>query len=367
MKILQLLLPILIAVFVFACQNGPKTPDKAAESSTEQPTLAERIPVTQPSSVEPETNATSAEPTTAPTMEELPAPSEKKPVAVKMEKPKTNPTKSLEVKNTTTSLPTVKTKPSKEKKQIEPIKKEERPTKSEPEEKEPIVVPPTKEVEATPTKPSSPSHSDWDQFLRKQVSPSGKVNYRAIVADQGALDAYLEKLASNPLQDHWTRNEKMAYWINAYNAFTIKLIVDNYPLKSITSLDGGKPWDRKWIVLGDKTYSLNQIENDILRPQFKEPGIHFAVNCAAMSCPPLLNRAWTADNLTANFKKQAIAFINNPAYNQLSTKAVKLSKIFDWYKADFGDLIAYLNRYADNEIKADAKVSFLEYDWELNE
>ena len=87
--------------------------------------------------------------------------------------------------------------------------------------------------------------------------------------------------------------KKMAYWINVYNAFTIKMIVDNYPVSSITKLHGGKPWDVKWIELGEKKYSLNEIEHNILRPQFKDARIHFAVNCAAQSCPPILNKAWT--------------------------------------------------------------------------
>ena len=159
----------------------------------------------------------------------------------------------------------------------------------------------------------------------------------------------------------------MAFWINAYNAFTVKLIVDNYPVASITKLDGGKPWDRKWIKIGDKTYSLNNIENDILRPQFKDARIHFAVNCAAQSCPPLLNKAWTADNLESNFEKQAKAFVNNPKFNTISAKNVKVSKIFDWYKADFGNLIDFLNKYASTNINGNAKVEYVEYDWALNE
>ncbi len=159
----------------------------------------------------------------------------------------------------------------------------------------------------------------------------------------------------------------MAFWINAYNAFTVKLIVDNYPISSIMKLDNGKVWDRKWINIGGKTYSLNNIENDILRPQFKDPRIHFAVNCAAKSCPPLLNRAWTAANLESNFEKQARAFINNPEFNKISAKEVEVSKIFDWYASDFGNLIDYLNKYSSTKINANAKVKFREYDWALNE
>ncbi len=224
-----------------------------------------------------------------------------------------------------------------------------------------------KQPEIQKTTQSSFSHTAWDALLRKHVSSSGKVNYKGFKADQTALDAYTKLLANNPIQDSWSRNKKMAYWINAYNAFTVKMIVDNYPIASITKLDGGKPWDKKWIKLGDKTYSLNNIENDILRPQYKDARIHFAVNCAAKSCPPLLNRAWTADNLEANFEKQAKAFINNSSFNQIDAKSVSISKIFEWYAGDFDNIIEYLNQYSSTPINAKAKVKYLEYDWDLNQ
>ena len=127
----------------------------------------------------------------------------------------------------------------------------------------------------------------WNGLLRKYVNSSGKVNYKGFKSDKSKLDAYLKELENNPIQENWSKAKKMAYWINAYNAFTIKLIVDNYPISSITKLHGGKPWDVKWIKLGGQTYSLNNIENDILRPKYKDARIHFAVNCAAKSCPPL--------------------------------------------------------------------------------
>ncbi|MEL6635790.1 MAG: DUF547 domain-containing protein [Bacteroidota bacterium] len=211
------------------------------------------------------------------------------------------------------------------------------------------------------------SHSAWDALLRQYVSSSGQVDYQSFKTELTALNAYLDHLAKHPVQSDWSRSEKMAYWINAYNAYTVKLIVDNYPLKSITDLHGGKPWDVKWIKLGDKTYSLNNIENDILRPTYKDARIHFAVNCAARSCPPLLNRAWTAANLEGNFERQARAFINNRQYNQIGSQAISISKIFDWYGGDFGNLIGYLNKYSKIQIDAKATVGYMEYDWRLNE
>jgi hypothetical protein len=212
-----------------------------------------------------------------------------------------------------------------------------------------------------------PSNETWDALLKKHVSVTGKVNYKGIKAEKSKLEDYLKTLSTNAPEESWSKAEQMAFWINAYNAFTIKLIVDNYPIASITKLHAGKPWDQKWIKIGSKTYSLNNIENDILRPQFKDARIHFAVNCAAKSCPPLLNAAWTAANLNANLDAQAKKFINNPAFNKLSEKKAEVSKIFEWYAADFGKLIDFLNKYTTTKVGVKAKVSYLEYDWGLNE
>ena len=209
-------------------------------------------------------------------------------------------------------------------------------------------------------------HQVWDELLNKYVSNNGKVNYEGLKSETDKLNNYLMALSDNFIQSDWKRNEKMAFWINAYNAFTVKLILDNYPVKSITDLHGGKPWDAKWIELGGKVYSLNQIENEILRPRFKDPRIHFAVNCAAKSCPPLLNKAWRPDTLESLFEKQTKKFINNEAFNRLSEKEIAVSKIFDWYGVDFGDLIPFLNRYAGNNIDPNAKVTYQDYDWALN-
>ncbi|MCB0585474.1 MAG: DUF547 domain-containing protein [Phaeodactylibacter sp.] len=187
-----------------------------------------------------------------------------------------------------------------------------------------------------------------------------------MMADKAKLKDYLDELAANPPAKTWSREEKLAYWINAYNAFTIKLILDHYPLSSIMDINNGKAWDIQWIRLGDKTYSLNNIENDIIRPRFNEPRIHFAINCAARSCPPLLNQAWEAENLNRLLDQQARSFINNPKYNSISPKAVEISRIFEWYAADFGNIIDYLNQYSDTLINKGAKVSYRDYDWSLN-
>ncbi|MBP6827529.1 MAG: DUF547 domain-containing protein [Saprospiraceae bacterium] len=221
--------------------------------------------------------------------------------------------------------------------------------------------------ENTTTDSFTLNHAGLDSLLQKYVSDEGRVNYKGLKADKEALYAYCELLAKNPVQDAWSREEKMAYWINAYNAFTIKLIVDNYPAKSILNFDGGKTWDVRRIKLGDKKYSLNNIENDILRPQFKDARIHFAINCAARSCPPLWNRAYTAANLDSTLEMRAKAFINNADFNNLSPSRARVSKIFEWYAVDFGDLKKFLNQYAAAPVKNTAVVTYEEYNWDLNE
>ena len=210
-------------------------------------------------------------------------------------------------------------------------------------------------------------HSAFDALLTSYVSSSGKVDYQAIKDKVIILDKYLDYLSQNVPKSSASKNEKLAFWINAYNANTIKLLVDNYPVESIMDLYGGKVFDNKWLSIGDEKLSLNDIENNKIRAKFNEPRIHFAVNCAAKSCPPILNRAWTADNIQAYLEVRAKTFINNSAYNKLSVESVQISKIFEWYAKDFPeDIVSYLNKYSNTQIDADAQVSYIEYDWTLN-
>ncbi len=210
------------------------------------------------------------------------------------------------------------------------------------------------------------SHKIWDDLLRKYVSSTGIVDYTGIKAAD-KLDDYLEVLAANPPTSSWSKNKKIAYWINAYNAFTVKLIIKNHPVKSIRDLDNGDPWSKKWIKIGNDTYSLNQIEKEILIKQLGESRVHFAVNCAAVSCPPLLNRAYDEGSLEATLTQQTKAFLSNTAFNKVSPKALELSKIFDWYAADFGnDVVGFVRTKTGADIKDKPKVTFLEYNWKLN-
>ncbi len=222
---------------------------------------------------------------------------------------------------------------------------------------------PKKEEKPVITKPN---HKNFGALLKKYVSASGDVNYKGLKADYESLKNYLSELAKETPKSDWSRNEKLAYWINAYNAFTIDLILNNYPVSKITDLDGGSPWKVSRIDLEGKKYSLDQIENKIIRPQFKDARIHFAVNCAAKSCPTLLNDAFYPNTLNSQLESQTKKFINNPAFNKIENGAFEVSKIFEWYAEDFGDLISYLNKYSNVQIDDSAKAAFKEYDWSLN-
>lgn len=216
------------------------------------------------------------------------------------------------------------------------------------------------------TQPVNISHQAFNNLLQKYVSNDGKVNYKGLKNDKAALETYITTLAKQIPNNTWSKNAALAYWINAYNAFTLKLIVDNYPVKSITNLSGGKPWDVKNIELAGKKYSLNNIENDIIRPTYKDARIHFAVNCAAVSCPPLSNTAFTEANINDLLNTRTKNFINSSA-NTITASKIRISKIFDWYKADFEDVPAFINKYSTIKTITNTGIEFNEYNWNLNE
>lgn len=221
------------------------------------------------------------------------------------------------------------------------------------------------------------SHDIFDGLLKKHVSAKGEVNYGGFAKDRAELNKYIELISKSAPKPAWTTNQKLAYWINAYNAYTIVLIL-NHADKKIKSIKdiGDKikipfvntPWDVKFIEIEGKSYDLNAIEHGIIRKQFSEPRIHFALVCAAKSCPPLRNEAFNAINLNAQLDQQAGAFINDTSKNVIKTNAVSLSKIFDWYRGDFktDNMINYLNKYANIKAENNAKISYSKYDWALN-
>lgn len=205
----------------------------------------------------------------------------------------------------------------------------------------------------------------YQQLLTKYVDQNGKVNYNGLKKDIALLEKYTNSLSDDPIFEAGNKKEKLALWINTYNAYTLLLVTKNYPVQSIKDVYNGKPWDEIWIRIGKKKYSLNQIENDVIRPQFDEPRIHFVLNCAAKSCPPLLNKALTAQNFESSMALATKNFIRSTE-NELAEKKVNLSSVFDWYREDFGNVISFLNQYAPIKIAPNAKISYKKYDWSLN-
>ena len=232
---------------------------------------------------------------------------------------------------------------------------------------EPSITPPEKEKTIPEKIIKLSAHADWNTLLKKYVTDAGNVDYKNFKNDISSLDSYLKQLAENGPANNWSKKERLAYYINLYNAATVKLILDNYPIKSIKDIN--KPWGKKWVRVGNTTYSLGNIEHKILR-KMNEPRIHFAINCASYSCPKLLNVAFTAANMETLLQKATIEFINDTKRNKISTNKVQLSNIFKWYKKDFtgnGTLIEYLNTYLTTKINDNSDIDYLKYDWSLNE
>jgi len=232
---------------------------------------------------------------------------------------------------------------------------------------------PTVEVEGPLESTTSNSevnvdHSAWDALLQKHVASDGLVDYQGFKEDKAAMDAYLSQLATYTPTDEWSVQELLAFYINIYNAYTVDLIVDNYPVKSIKDIDG--PWTKGIALVGDKKLSLGGIENGILR-KMNEPRIHFAINCASISCPKLSNEAYVASKINEQLDRAANDFINSDK-NELSPSNPMLSSIFDWYQKDYlvvgeQDVIGYINQYAAVKINTNATLDYKEYDWNLNE
>ena len=218
------------------------------------------------------------------------------------------------------------------------------------------------------------SHEIWDRLLKANVSEDGMADYEGFMAQKEELQTYLDLLSANPHSAQWPVEECLAYWINAYNAFTVKLILDHYPLESIKDIAGNipmvnSPWDLKFFQIGGIDFDLNTIEHEILRKQFDEPRIHFAINCASFSCPKLKGEAYVGSKIEAQLEAQAIDFINDPSRNRITAAHLELSKIFDWFKSDFTktqSLLEYLRQYSKTSFPENAKVTYLDYNWQLN-
>lgn len=211
----------------------------------------------------------------------------------------------------------------------------------------------------------------FDQVLKTYVDSKGNVNYQGLKKDQKALNDYLIYLENTSPLKNWSEYKEKAFWINAYNAYTLKIILDNHPLKSITDISnkGKTAWKTCFAKVGGKTYTLDDIEHEILRKKFKDPKIHVGVNCASISCPKLANFAFTEENIETELETLMKDFINDSTRNKLDSKKIQISEIFNWFKDDFtsdGTVIDYINQYSETKVNKKARIKYLNYNWSLN-
>ncbi len=246
-----------------------------------------------------------------------------------------------------------------------------------------------------PVMAQSFDHQAWDDIVKKNVKPIGpgatSFDYANVHSKHHQLKTYLEQLSviDQATFDAWSTDEQLAFLINAYNAFTVDLILTKYPnLKSIRELGGTfkSPWKKKFIPLLGQNISLDTIEHDMIRGsgRYNEPRIHFAVNCASIGCPPLINEAFTGDTVDAQLEKATQDFLTDRTRNFINGDSVTVSKIFDWYRGDFEagwrdaiDLGEFLALYGDSlglsaeqsEALAAGEydIKFSDYDWRLND
>ncbi|QDU96496.1 DUF547 domain-containing protein [Lignipirellula cremea] len=219
-------------------------------------------------------------------------------------------------------------------------------------------------------------HSTLDELLQTYVDEAGWVDYAGLRSREEQLDAYLQVVAKAPFAD-LARDDKLALLINAYNAFTLKLILENHPLESIQQIPEADRWDAvRWNV-GGQVWSLNQIEHEQIRPRFVEPRIHFALVCAAVGCPPLRQEAFTPERLSQQLDSQAEYVHSHATWFAWKPEAntVELTKLYQWYSDDFdqaaGSVIRFASRYSPPlatalETDAPLRKKWLPYDWSLN-
>ena len=227
-------------------------------------------------------------------------------------------------------------------------------------------------------------HSAWDRFLDRHVVTGNdgvnRIAYgRVGKQDREALAAYLDALSAVPISGY-SRAEQLAYWINLYNALTVKTVLDHYPVKSIRDIDistgflADGPWRKKLVQIEGEPVSLDDIEHRILRPIWKDPRIHYAVNCAAVGCPNLQAVAFTAENSESLMARGARDYVNNPRGVRVTGGSLVLSSIYSWFEADFdadGGVLAHVRRYAKPDLAAKLKgfdrAGRHDYDWSLND
>jgi Protein of unknown function, DUF547 len=229
-------------------------------------------------------------------------------------------------------------------------------------------------------------HRAWQAFLERYLEakhPSGinRVNYAAVTAeDRRSLEEYLRRLEGTPISSH-NRREQLAYWMNAYNALTVSVVLRHYPVGSIRSIKlppglfTAGPWNAKLMSFEGEKVSLNDIEHRILRPIWRDPRIHYGLNCASLGCPNLVGTAYTAENTSRLLTDNAIAFVNHPRGASFKDGRLVVSSIYDWFEDDFGGskaaVIAHLSQYARGSL-AERLTAYDgstddQYDWALNQ
>jgi len=218
-------------------------------------------------------------------------------------------------------------------------------------------------------------HSLYGNLLGKYVR-QGKVDYRGFKNEETRLDAYLKVLEDVDTKK-LLRDERFAFYVNAYNAWTIKLILGAYPdIESIKDLGSlfRSPWKKKIARIDGDLLTLDQIEHDILRAQFRDPRVHFAVNCASKGCPPLRAEPYRGKDLAQQLDDMTRAFLNDPSHNYLKEHTLSVSKIFDWFEEDFNhDVVGFFLKYANGTLlkglranRENIRIEYLDYDWVLN-
>ncbi len=227
-------------------------------------------------------------------------------------------------------------------------------------------------------KPDGPTfdHTAFDELLKAHVDPDGWVDYKGLKRDGAKLDAYIAALANSPF-DTMGRNQKLTLLINAYNAFTLRLILDNDPIASIQDIPAAKRWDDVRWQVGPYRWSLSQIEHEQIRPKFREPRIHFALVCAAVGCPKLRNEAYQADRVEEQLEDQTRYVHSHDRWFRFEPDAgiVHLTRLYLWYGGDFrqvaGSIPKFAARYSPElqqalESGTVTKIEWLVYDWSLN-
>jgi len=215
----------------------------------------------------------------------------------------------------------------------------------------------------------------YADLLNKYVK-NGVVDYRGFKNEETKLDQYL-KVLENTDTKNLSRDEQFAFYANAYNAWTIKLILSAYPgVKSIKDLGSvfKSPWKKKLARIDGDIITLDDIEHNILRARFKDPRVHFAVNCASKSCPPLRPEPYQGSILDQQLDEMARAFLNDPSMNRLEGRTLYASRIFKWFTGDFNkDIVGFFSKYAKGDLKKELesnrkkiKVKYIDYDWSLN-